>query len=189
MLLFLWSSFFFFFFFYLLGLSICSFNILSFAVKHFPFFLHTPQYKIFLNQMNNQWHPKGILKSKIKWLFWGTVPPPLWDLMSEKHTVVNVERQNIYEVCQFGHIHSRFEYLGCRDNEKIARRPIVNIIIQTLTSVQGSYDLLLFGDRVTLEDHKIPPQPQFWKKSENHNKSDHTDSWRCAKVEIVSWVK
>lgn len=52
-----------------------------------------------MNQMNNQGHPKGILESKIKWLFRGTVPPPPWGLMSEKHTVVNVERQNIYEVC------------------------------------------------------------------------------------------
>ena len=57
-----------------------------------------------------------------------------------------------------GHIHNRFEFLGCRDYDKIAHRAVVTIIIQTLTSVQDTYDLLLFGDIMSLENHKIPPQ-------------------------------
>ena len=37
------------------------------------------------------------------------------------------------------HIYSRFEFLGCRDYKKIARKAIVTILIQTLTSVQDTY--------------------------------------------------
>ena len=58
-------------------------------------------------------------------------------------------------VCMFCRlIYSCFEYLGCRDHEKIARRSILTIIIQTLTSVQDTYDLLLFGDMLSLENQR-----------------------------------
>ena len=45
-------------------------------------------------------------------------------------------------------IYSSFEYLGCRDYEKI-----VTILIQTLTSVQDMYDLLLYRDMMSWENH------------------------------------
>ena len=51
------------------------------------------------------------------------------------------------------HIYSSFEYLGCRDYEKIAHRTIITIIIQSLTSVQDTYDLLLYGDTMSWENH------------------------------------
>ena len=55
------------------------------------------------------------------------------------------------------HIYSSFEYLGCRDYEKVTRRGITTIIIQTLPSVQDTYDLLLFGDILSLDNHISSP--------------------------------
>ena len=48
------------------------------------------------------------------------------------------------------HIYSRCEYLCCRDYETVS--------LSRLTSVQDSYDLLLFGNRATCENRNIPLQ-------------------------------
>ena len=56
-----------------------------------------------------------------------------------------------------GHIYNSFEYLGCRDHEKISRRVIVTIFIQTLTSVQDTrHDLWLYWENDQRESTLFP---------------------------------
>ena len=67
------------------------------------------------------------------------------------------------------HIYSSFEYLGCRDHEKIAHRTIITIIIQSLISVQDKYDLLLYGDTMSWRDHVFPNRSPFFDCEINTN--------------------
>ena len=58
------------------------------------------------------------------------------------------EPSNIGCICSVDIIYSSFEYLGCRDHDS----DDCSIIIQTLTSVQDTYDILLYGERMTWEN-------------------------------------